>query len=104
MSEKKIELKYILENNLHDSVLNSFYLDYNNKCVDLIVFTDFEKHLKIKIEGIKILNFDQRYDFKNREIILDFDVDLSENKLNMFTTSENSCEILFKKITVLEIV
>ena len=104
MSEKKIELKYILDNNLHDSVLNSFYLDYNNKFVDLIVFTDFEKHLKIKIEGIKILNFDQRYDFKNREIILDFDVDLSENKLNMFTTSENSCEILFKKITVLEIV
>ena len=104
IKEKKINIKHIMDNNLHDSILNSFYLDLKNKYIEFDVLTDSGERYKIKFDRIKTLLLNHKNDFINREIILDFEVNLNENKVKMFTTSENSTEIFFERINVWEIV
>ncbi len=95
MKIKNVELKYIIDQGLHDSELNDFVINYSGKSVIINVATE-KDYLKIELYGIEFLQIDKEDDFKNQEIILDFDVNLEKKTIKIFTTSNTSYIIKFK--------
>ena len=95
----KQDLNYIVEQGLHDAVLNEFSIDYGRKAVSLEILTEKEK-IYLKLKELKLLTIDKDDDLKNTEIILDCNV-LDASELKLFTTSNTSYRIHFGDCEVL---
>jgi hypothetical protein len=95
---KQQSLDYIIEQGLHDAVLNKCTVDYISKTVSFDIQTEAEI-VHLRLINVTCLKMDMEDDFKNREIILDCDV-LNSNELKIFTTSNTSYRIHFENSEV----
>ncbi|TDX51130.1 hypothetical protein [Orenia marismortui] len=103
MNKQIIILKKLKEFGLHDSLLKFIKIDYENDKITLNICTfpkTERKEFLIELEGIKLLIIEKEDDFKNEEIILNFDVDIVKNKMNIFTTSNTRYRIIYKQSKV----
>ena len=92
-------LNYITRRGLHDAVLNKCNIDYDEKAVYLEMLTEKGK-INLKLSDVTLLIINMHDDFKNEEVILDFNV-LGHSELKIFTTSNASYRIRFGNSEVL---
>jgi len=95
MTAKSIDMNYIIELGLHDSELSSIFIDYNLKNIIMNVTTQTENFI-IELTGLELLKIEKENDFKNKEIILDFNVNPELKTIEIFTTSNSRYEIKYQ--------
>lgn len=103
MNKKILSLGYIQSQGLHDSVLDVFEINFRNNKILIIISELFKKKngkIIIELNKIRFLNIDQENDFKNREIILDFEINLDRKQIKIFTTSNTLYNIGFEESNV----
>jgi hypothetical protein len=96
---KKREINFLIEQGLHDAVIDNINIDFRGKVITLCILTRNEK-IELVLKEIGLLHIEKDNDFRNDEIILTYSI-VGNNEISFYTTSNTKYRICFKESIVL---
>ncbi len=103
IEQKEFDLHFLTKQGLHDSILETFFIDYTKKSVVLNIsnFSETDEgKLVVELQEVKTIEIDKNDDLKNKEIILSFSVDMEKKEINIYTASDTNYKIVFIKSSI----